>query len=61
MLNSKLNNLINLIVVSISFNKLEKIGFESDGGANVTVVLKGPVATTSQVTVVDGEGIYQLY
>ena len=57
MLNSKFNNLINLIIVSINFNKLEKIVFESDGGASVTVVLKGPVATASQVTVVDGEGI----
>ena len=39
---------------------MEKTILESEGGANITVVLTRPIATTSQVTVVDDKGICQL-
>ena len=39
---------------------MEKTISESEGGANITVVLTRPIATTSQVTVVDDKGICQM-
>ena len=39
---------------------MEKTISESEGGASITLLLTRPIATTSQVTVVDDKGIYQL-
>ena len=39
---------------------MEKTISESEGSASITVVLTRPIATTSQVTVVDDKGICQM-
>ena len=58
---SLLQSIIHYILASaVNFAEMEKTISESEGSANITLVLSKPIAPTSQVTVVDDKGICQM-